>query len=226
MRKRINVTTLAMATLIGAVLGACASTQNIPPDESSDAGAAFLACLTSAGVEARINDSGQILVKRPAQDAGSGSGVSIGSSGDGALGMEGDENGDTWVVAADSDYFQDDPDTQDAYAACEADHPGFTQPDQNLEAENPELEAEEKLKEEAALAFARCGRDNGYTSIEDPDFTKANSLILPPDLTEDEFRALVVECLDPEAPVFNTGQSADASFEAWAVIEEFLETTP
>lgn len=225
MRRPTIWTALAGAALLGTIaVTGCTGTTESDPTEASDDGASFLACLTAAGVEAKINDSGQVLVKI-ALEPGAEGGVSVGSDqGTGALGLEGDEAGDTWVVAADSSYFQDDPATQDAYASCERDHPGFTQPDRDPAAGDPDVEAEQQAQEEAALAFAQCARANGYSQIEDPDYSQANALQIPDDLTEDEFRDLVEQCWDRDAPVFNVGQSIDAPFEAWAVVEDFLGT--
>ncbi|MFT4286464.1 hypothetical protein [Nocardioides sp.] len=217
---------LAGLTVAGALaLTGCTAGSETPvePGESAQGGtedaAAFLACLTAAGVEAKITDSGQVAVKA---GAGSAEGGAV-SSGDGLLGMEGDDEGNTWVIPVDSAYFAGDAVTQDAYAACEAEHPDFEQP-QIVPGEDPAEQEQQAEQEEAALAFAQCARANGYAQFEDPDFSRANALQIPADLTEAEFRAVLEECWDRDAAVFNLGQPLDAPFEAWAVLEEFLGT--
>ncbi len=222
------VTGLALAGALA--LTGCASAADPGPkpvttERGADEASAFLACLTKAGVVAKINDSGQVLVK-DIEQSGDGGAISSesGSGGDGLLGMEGDDAGNTWVIAADATYFQDDPTTQDAYAACEDSHPDFSQPEADPAAGDPEFAADQKKQEEAAIGFAQCARKNGYSQVEDPDFSAANALTLPASMTEAEFRTLIEECWNREGPVFNFGQSLDASFDAWAVLDEFLNT--
>jgi len=223
MKTQTRFSALAGLTIAGTLaLTACTSDTMIPKepvsaDPGTDVAASFLACLDSSGVEAKINSSGQVLVKAP---AGSTEGGVI-SSGDGALAIEGDDEGNTWVVPADATYFAQAPDIQEAYAACEEQHPEFEQP-QFDPSDDPAFQQETAEQEEAALAFAQCARSNGYSNIEDPDFSRANALQIPSDLTEDDFRALLDECWDRDAPVFNFAQPTDAAFEAWAVLEEFL----
>lgn len=189
--------------------------------KGADDAAAFVACLTSSGVEARINSSGQVLVKVPG-DAGAGEPggkeISSGTSGDGLLGIEGDDAGNTWVAAAKATAFED-PDTQDAYAACESAHPGFVQPqaDPNDDPAHREMMAEQ---EEQALAFAKCARANGFPQIADPDFSKMSGVMLPDDLTEQEFRELLKACWDPGSNLA-FGTSADMPFEPWRIMDEF-----
>lgn len=225
MKTRTLVAALAGLTLAGMLaLTGCSNATTSPESpetdqQASDAAAQFLACLTASDVEARINDSGQVAVKIPSQ-AGENGAV---SSGDGLLGMEGDDQGNTWVIPVDSGYFSDTPDTQDAYEACETKFPDFTQPAARPGGNGPEFDADQKAQEEAALGFAQCARTNGYTHVEDPDFTRANALLVPADLTETDFRALLEVCWDRQGPVFNFGQPLDAPFEAGVVLEEFLK---
>lgn len=224
MKTRALFTTLAGPTIVGVLtLIGCSSnpaTSEGPAPESqgTDTTASFLACLTSAGVDAKINPSGQVLVK--ATDSGAAGEVI--SSEDGALGMEADDQGNSWVVPADASYFSDDPDTHDAYASCEQQFDDFEQP-QFDPSDDPGFHDDAQEQEEAALVFAQCARANGYSQIQDPDFSRANALQLPSDLTEADFRDLLDECWDRDAPVFNFGQPIDAPFEAWVVLEEFLD---
>lgn len=230
MTTRTFLTTLVGVALTGATaLTGCSGTPDEAADPApsdggdSDTAAAFLACLTSAGVEAKINDSGQVLIKQPIEtDDGV---MSMSSDDQGLLGMEIDDSGDTWVVPVSADYLQDDPDAQEAYAACENEHADFSQPHADPLADDPGLEADQQEQEIAALAFAQCARDNGSAQFEDPDFSQANALMLPEAMTEAEFRALLEACWEEGGPVFNVGQTPDAPFEAWAVLDEFLQST-
>ncbi len=223
MKTQTRFAALAGFTVAGTLaFTACTSDTMIPKepvsaDPDTDVAGSFLACLDSSGVEAKINSSGQVLVKAPAGSAEDG----VISSTDGALAIEGDDEGNTWVVPVDATYFAQAPDIQAAYAACEEQYPNFEQP-QFDSSDDPVFEQETAEQEEAALAFAQCARSNGYSNIEDPDFSRANALQIPGDLTEDNFRALLDECWDRGAPVFNFAQPVDAPFEAWAVLEEFL----
>jgi len=223
MKTQTRSSVLAGLTIAGTLaLTACTSDTMIPKepiaaDQDTDVAASFLACLDSSGVDAKINSSGQVLVKAPAGSAEGG----VITSEDGALAIEGDDEGNTWVVPVDATYFAQAPDIQEAYAACEEQYPKFEQPQFDA-SDDPAFQEEMVEQEEAALAFAQCARSNGYSNIEDPDFSRANALQIPGDLTEDDFRSLLDECWDRHAPVFNFAQPVDAPFEAWAVLEEFL----
>ncbi len=216
--------TLAGVT-IALALTACSSAPTAPEstDDASDAAGAFLACLTAAGVEAKINDNGMVLVKLPPQPSDSGE-MSIGSDDGRALIIEGDSAGNSWVAAADASYFTDDPDTQDAYRACEAQHPAFAQP-QYDPADDPRFQADIAKQEEAALAFAQCARANGYAQIADPDpQTAPGAIMIPDDFTEADFRALAEACYDPNS-TFAFGTSDGAAFEPWTILDE-LQNAP
>lgn len=221
----------ALTGIAIAITVALAGCTNTPEDSSeptgdhgSDVAAPFLTCLTSSGLEARINDAGQVLVKHGATHAdgsfssgsegGFGHGTESGTGGGEALLIESDGAGSLWVAAADADYFADDPGTQDAYASCERQHPDFTQPQSSPDTDQ-ELEAE---LEDAALAFARCAREHGFTQIADPD--TGGAIMIPDDFTEDDFRALLESCYDPTAG-FGFGTSENATFEPWPILDEF-----
>src|SRR5699024_11862129 len=64
-------TALTGLTIAGTLaLSGCADYNIEEPDtapQSSDEASAFLGCLTSAGVDAKINTSGQVLIKTPAR---------------------------------------------------------------------------------------------------------------------------------------------------------------
>src|SRR5699024_11708695 len=68
------------------------ATEPDPDRAGSDATAAFVACLTSADVEADINTHDQVLVKVPAE-VSDGAEISSGADDDGLLGMAHDDVG-------------------------------------------------------------------------------------------------------------------------------------
>lgn len=222
MRIRTRFGAAAGVVLAGLVaLTGCTSTSVPNPSgtggQPADAAASFLACLKSAGVEAKINDNGMVLVKQAG--AGPDGSVSTGSGDRETLLIEGDAAGDTWVAPVDAGYFADDPDTQDAYAACEQKHPDFTQPqyDPNSDPEHQQQAAEQQ---EAALAFAQCARRKGFTQIADPDAGTGGAIMIPDDFTETDFRALVEACYEPNSS-FAFGTSDSLGFEPWQILEEF-----
>jgi hypothetical protein len=224
MNIRSLIAPIAVFVVAGSLALAGCTAAPANPEKSGSAGqhgsedaATFVACLTAAGVGAKITDSGQVAVRSDAQPSEGG----VVSSEDGLIGMEGDDEGNSWVIPVDSNYFAGDATTQDAYAGCEKEYPDFSQP-QVDPADDPAIRVNMLQQEEAALAFAQCARATGYSRFEDPDFSKANALQIPADLTEEEFRAILEECWDREGAVFNLGQPLDAPFEAWAVLEEFL----
>lgn len=231
MNTRTLLASIAGLSLVGALaVTGCTSSPNAPTDpalnlRTSDAAAQFLACLTSAGVAAKINDQGMVLVKEstPAAPDPDGS-ISrrSGSSGGGeSMFVEGDAAGNNWVAVANAGYFVDDPDTQDAYAACEKAHPDFTQP-QFDPTKDPKFEEMRTEQQEAALAFSRCARENGFSQIADPVAGElGGSIMIPSGFTEDDFRALVAACYDPKSS-FGLGSDENLGFEPWRILEEFL----
>ncbi len=135
--------------------------------------------------QTKINKSGQVLVRDAAQQQpGKAIEMSSGSGSGEALVMEGDETGASWMGAANSDYFANDPETQDAYAACEKEHPTFEQPPYEPE-NDPEMQKMQAEQGKAALAFAQCARENGAPEFPDPE--EMGALMIPDDMTEDEY---------------------------------------
>lgn len=136
--------------------------------------------------------------------------------------METDDEGNVWVAPADATYFSEAPDMQDAYMSCEEAHPNFTQ--QGLNSGNDlEFEEDTVAQEEDALAFAKCAREQGYSQIADPDFSKLNGILLPANFTEQEFRTLIDACWDP-ASTFAFGSTGTLDFDLWSVLDEFQST--
>src|SRR5699024_12325954 len=103
-------TALTGLTIAGTLaLSGCADYNIEEPDtapQSSDEASAFLGCLTSAGVDAKINTRGQVLIKTPAQlEAGD----EIRSDEAEALATDRDDAGHVWIPAPDEPYFWNNP---------------------------------------------------------------------------------------------------------------------
>ncbi len=214
---------LGAGALVALALAACTSTPEVEADRDGTAGASarFIACLQAAGADAQRSAEGYVLVKVASQTPVDGSTYSVDSTGggEGALLQMGDSDGDSWVAAQSSAYFVDDPDLQDAYAGCEAEHPDFAQPEYDPE-DDPAVQQQLAAQLEAGLAFARCARDDGFAWAADPDAETA-SIALPADLTEDEFRAALTACLDDGAPGLAwTLPPAGLDFDWQAVLDE------
>ena len=229
-RRRSRIAAMATgAVTLGSVLAGCAA---LPNDEDGSAGASarFVACLNAAGVEARISDdiSGGafVLVKIGEIDADGGSSVSSSaeSGGEAPLVTMGDSEG-SWVAARSSAYFVDDPDTRDAYAACEAEHTDFAQPDFDPDGD-PAVQEQLAAQQQNALDFARCARDEGFAWVADPGPDSAGAIALPADLTEPEFRAVLTACWDSTDVGFGWSLPADdLGFDWQAVLMEFMDGT-
>ncbi len=225
-----TMSTLRAATVMAAALVLAGCSGNTPePSDSATGGTAgqFVACLTAAGVEARIGDlgpsAGSVLVKVASQstDGGFSAGSGSGSAGEEPLLTIGDDSGNTWVAAASSAYFVDDPDTQDAYAGCEGEFPDFAQPEYDPQSDPQQQDYLEQQAEDA-LAFARCARDAGFAWVADPagEAGITPAITLPADVTEDDFRALLEACFTPELNLA-WGIPADLSWDWDAVFDEF-----
>ncbi len=224
MRTRIG-TAAAGAAMLALVLAGC--TAPPPADDDGGASAQFVACLKAAGVNAKIADESLggafVIVKVGEPDSGGGSvSSSSDSGGEAPLVTMGDSEG-TWVAAQSSAYFVDDPDTQDAYAACEAEHPDFAQPEFDPEGD-PALQEQLAEQQANALEFARCARDEGFAWVADPGPDTAGAIALPADLTEAEFRAVMTACWDAESTGFGWSLPADElGFDWQAVLMEFMD---
>ncbi len=217
----------ATAVLMLMVSGCAAPQDGASDGDAGDDAAVFVACLKAAGVEAMVGEEGHVLVKQASNAALPGGEVSIGSesldatnaTGAHALFVMGDSQGATWVAAESSAYFAEDPDVQDAYAACETEVPGFAQPEFDPFSD-PGMKEFQEQQQEAGLAFARCARDAGYSWVGDPDPDAAGAIELPTGLTEEEFRGALEECYDTETPMGWT-TSDELAFDWQAVLAEF-----
>lgn len=219
MKSKVGVG-IAGAGLLMLSLAGCTATTTPEPTETAEGGSAqFVACLRAAGVDAKISDEGFVLVKIPTEN---GSEISVGpdaGGGEAPLLMTGDEDG-SWVAAQSSAYFTADPDTQDAYAGCEAEHPDFEQPEYDP-ARDPQNQEYLAQQAEAALEFARCARDAGFAWVADPE-ADTGVIVLPADLTEADFRAVLTACWteDNLGLTWDTSEG-ELSFDWQAVLDEF-----
>lgn len=236
--KNTMMSTLAgLVAAIALALAGCADPASTPDragaPRASDASAAnadaarFAACLTSAGVAAKVGDNGYVLVKTGSQGAGSGAEVGIssdaGAAGGQPLLLIGDSDGSTWVAAQSSAYFADTPDTHDAYAACETQYPDFMQPEVSPESD-PAIQEAQAQQSEDSLAFARCARDAGFAWVADPSPEPGTSpaIALPSDLTEAEFRSLLQACGSSQLSLAWLIED-ELSFDWMGVLDEALE---
>jgi len=219
-RVRAGRTIVAGLFAVSSLMLAGCSAESNPPDEGGDVqggdAARFVACLTAQGVEARIGDSGLVFVAASDEDRGGTGGA--GSSGGQPLMFETGDDGRFWVAANDSSYFAPDPQTQQAYASCEAELPGFSQPSPSGGA--PQLQ-EGTGDQSNDLVFAQCARDAGFSWVADPSPTTGGGIQLPLDITEDEFRALLSACFDKDSPWISWRFKGELSFDYMAVLNEF-----
>ncbi|MFT3799363.1 hypothetical protein [Microbacterium sp.] len=228
-------TVIATAAVLALGLAGCTTSPDGGGSSGSDV-AAFVACLKAGGLEAQVGEQGHALVRQAwLQLQGTPGEVQqqefqIDSSGAGANALWSmvDDAGVFWVAAEHAAYFADDPDTEDAYAACEATHPDFTQPAYSPQ-DDPELHAQLAEQQEDGIAFARCARDAGFAWVADPEPNSGGAIVLPLDLTEDEFRALLTACGKDE--LSGIGWSVDTptgeldAFDWFGVLDEYTQTT-
>lgn len=221
-----HTTTTALTLLAGlgiAALTGCSSVGS-PAENSADgdSSARFVACLTSHGVDAKIgDDSDLVFVASTGQGTGTGTGPagSTDTGGSQPLMFEPGSDGTFWVAAQDSSYFAQDPQTQDAYSACEAEHPDFRQPEVSS-ADQPGFQAATG-DDQGALGFAQCARDAGFGWIADPTADDGGAIRLPADLDEQEFRSLLTACWDQDAPLIFFRFDGELGFDYQAVLNEF-----
>lgn len=201
------------------ILAGCSGTAPAATPSDPDASTArFVACLTAAGIEATISTGTGMVIVRDQHGGTSGTGSDPGED---ALMIETDRDGRSWVAAQSSGYFVDDPDTQDAYATCEREHSDFAQPEGGA-GTSPKLRADVEKRKADSLIFARCAREAGFAWVADPaggDAT-ATGIALPPDLTEQQFRALLDACWSPDLDV-TWEVEGEPSFDLLAVVNEF-----
>lgn len=103
------------------------------------------------------------------------------------------------------------PNLHASYAACEAQHPEFSQPESlppgeitNPIPEGPELDA-------ATLAFAQCARAEGFTGVADPQ-GPWGGVGIPSSIAESEMRAMLAACIDPDTQILIDWQDGEPDF--------------
>ena len=213
--------------LVALVLAGCTALGT--DDEGNSGGDAaaikFVACLNGEGQTAKIINDGQVGVLMPEMGDADAGGLTMGTEA-GAEGGEPvmisvfqDEEG-AWLAGSSSEAYPEEGGYREAWTACEADVPEFTQPQPDM-SEAIMMGREEMI--EAGLTFAACTRDNGYADFEDPD---ADGLLsVPFGITEDEFRSLLEACFDEETgfgPAFSQESTEALDFDWITVMSEFM----
>lgn len=227
------------ALLVPLVLGALAlaGCSAPAPDSTNDAAndkaaAKFVACLNDQAQTAKILDTGQVGLLQPEGVGDDGPGnISTGNadgpdqpSGDTPtmVSMIKDDDG-TWLASNTAAGYPDEGGQRDAWAACQAKVPDFTQPDPDLgDADIQQVTQEDALK--ATLAFAKCARDNGFADFADPD--KNAQLTFPDGITEDEFRSLFEACaseLDGVGLPISKESTDGFDFDWMSIVQEYVK---
>ncbi len=191
---------------------------------ASASGTAFAACLKAAGVTAKVDPAGRVLVKMPDQAAGSQSSPEEGS----VLGVVADETG-FWVAPAKPSAFAGQPELEDAFTGCQTKLPGFTQPEAGA-SQGSGASVDETKQQEQVLAFTKCARAAGFDEFTDPAADSGSTIVsndgptvmLPEGITADRLRAALKACYPSHPVQFAVG--LDTPDDVQAVLGEF--TTP
>lgn len=210
----------AAATLVLSACAADPATDELDPDETT---ARFVACLTAAGMEVRANNEGYVLMREVGgtdEESDSDLGNEALDAEANVLWSEIDSEGRTWIAVTSAAQVALDPQTRTAYAECEAEHPEFTQPAFDPRAD-PRAAAQAAESEAAALEFAQCARESGFSWVADPWPNTGGAIELPRDLEEGELRALLHTCRDGDAAPFGWALADDEldDFDLLAVLE-------
>jgi hypothetical protein len=217
---------LAALALVGCSAPAPAATNSAANDKAA---AKFVACLNDQGQTAKILDTGQVGLLQPdVATSDDGTFTTDGNGDDQPSGdtptmvsMIKDDDG-TWLASNTAVGYPDEGGQRDAWAACQAKVPEFTQPAADMgDADVQKVTAEDALK--ASLAFAKCARDNGFADFADPG--KNAQLTFPDGITEDEFRSLFEACaskLDGGVPI--SKESIDGfQFDWMSIVQEYVK---
>lgn len=190
---RSIVAPFGVAAALIVVLAGC--TSNVGGDTSSEENtsadpARFVACLQGKGVDAKILDDGSVGVRigdagavpPPPPQPGSASGwVMLNEDGAGL-----------WQSAERAEGFDESSGIRESYLACEAEIPGFAQPERQM-GSGPGGGGNSEAILAANLEFASCARENGLADFADP-MPPTGALVFPGSLTEDQFRAVLMAC--------------------------------
>ena len=229
--------TFGIAAMVAAVVVLAGCGAAPPAGEGTEAAARFVACLTAGGVQAKIGEDvgGMVLVRSdagvtmtPAGQSGMTSGYGSedvdAPEGSQALMHLGDADG-SWIAVTDAGYFLAiDPFVHEVYAACEAEHPEFRQPEYDP-GDDPVLRQQLADQTEAGIAFARCARDAGFDVVATKHRWGGNSRALIIGDGEGVFRALLAACPDEAAAGIAWMIDGELGFDWLAVLEDVVGPT-
>ncbi|WP_435748657.1 hypothetical protein [Microbacterium sp. PMB16] len=234
-KTRRSLATIPVILAVAALAACSAPSGDKKDDAANDAAATrFVTCLTGEGQTAKIIEGGQVGLLMPDApgDAGMGTlSTDSGSvdAGDGenmAMTMIFTDDEGTWLASTAASGYPEEGGQRAAWETCEKEVPEFEQPEPDISAsegaETKMLSAEDLT--EAALAFATCARENGFTDFADPDAD--GMLELPVGITEDEARTLLEACADSVGdmpPMFTPESVESADFDFYELIGEFFD---
>ena len=150
--------------------------------DAASAAAAFAACLRAEGIAAQFADDGMgfVMVRHDGYlTPGEGRGGGDPADPTAPVFEFADADGVTWAAPVDARFFVDDVVAQDAWEACQAEHPDFEQPTFGEFVMDDETQRELAAMRESALDFARRARDAGFTTIADPADGHVPFIVLP-----------------------------------------------
>lgn len=221
---------LPSLVLVGLALAACTAPAPAATDAANDKAAAkFVACLADQGQTAKIIMTGQVGILQPDDGSGSGDPGDTGTTtndgpSDGApvaMSLIKDDDG-TWLAADTAAGYPEEGGQRDAWTACSAKIPEFTQPAPDLGDADVQTVTKEDVTK-AALAFAKCARDNDFTDFADPD--QEGRLSFPAGITEDEFTALFEACgskLDGVGVPISKDSADALGFDWMSIVQQYV----
>jgi hypothetical protein len=225
---RLGLSAATLAAMM-AVLAGCSLLNTPQPTNTSaanDAAAAkFVACLIAEGQTAKILTGGMVGMKLPdrVQDDGLTDAGSKGSHPQGMTRVVKDDDGE-WQASTTAEGYPEDGGMRDAWATCAVKVPTFKQPEPDPNGNS----VSHAYQVKAALAFAKCARENGFADFPDPN--DDGEMNLPSGITEDGFRSLLEDCFDPDAKgggfQIPQEQADKLDFDLTAVMDDFFADHP
>lgn len=191
---------LLSAIMIGFVTLSTACTpalRNIAAANNDEA-TRFAACLQAAGINAWVSAEEHLTGVVVMPDPSRGGTITTGTWFSPVRAAGADWDGNLWIAVNSHADIHNDPELQEKYAACEAQHPDFAQPIAEFVESPEEIEQREKATE-AGLEFAKCGRENGFTWVSDP--LPTGQIPLTDNISEPDLIALLDTCANPEKPL-------------------------
>jgi hypothetical protein len=220
---KLTIPAAGLLVLSAIVLAGCTADPGAVSDP--DATGKFVACLNASGQTAKIFEGGQVALLMPemASETGTIAAPPV-DAGDGTVAPSAaifmDDDG-PWMAASSADGYPEDGGMREAWAGCEKEVPGFSQPAPSMAGgEELEMVSSEQIVQ-AGLDFAACARDEGYADFADPD--ENGMVAFPIGLSEDEFRTLLTACVPDDGIVPGISQESTESFDLdWmSVLQEF-----